>query len=121
MGKTEPQDRLARAYTRLTSLRKNLPPNRGVPELYVQEYHSILDILEEDGFQLSEFRVSMELARPHVASHNVLTGLTKYTSTRYVEYVFFVSKFDALLSYFQFASQPSEERPRIGFSAPKAG
>ncbi len=113
---TDNQDVLARAYATLVALRNNTEKiNYGIQEKYVREYHAILERLEGIGHTLTEFRIPREEVGPRVTSVDMSGGRT-YTQENYVDKIYFLTKIDALLGYFDLISS---ERPRkIGFRAP---
>ncbi len=99
------QDKLTRALARLTGLKQNLAQHRGVEEVFVDEYHAILDELNSLGFDLDEFRIPTELLTHRVTSWNVLSGRKAYSQTRSVGGDYFSAKLDALIMYFQTAGE----------------
>jgi hypothetical protein len=106
-------DILRRAYSRLLALKQNLPKSSSVEEKYVREYHAIIDSLEKEGFELTEFKISVSEVRNRVTSYNYLSGEKMYSDKRYVEKSFFASKLDALLGYFTLTID--DKKPSIGF------
>jgi hypothetical protein len=112
-----PNDKLLRAYARLSSLKENLPQNL-VPETFVTEYHEALKHVEDLGFDVDEFKVPAHLVEPTVTSFNYVSGEKHYSTTRYVDRDFLMTKLSAALSYFQLSIQ-SRETPSstqtIGF------
>lgn len=106
-------DKIIRLYSRLTSLKENLPSS--VEEKYVRDYHSIVDELEKiTSSNLSEFRLPEGEVRSRITSGNYLTGEKKYSKNRYCDKNFLLAKLDALLGYFQFRYL-SEKKEEIGF------
>ena len=119
MTKTEEQDKLLKAYSRLTSIQKLLTSNiRGgyVTEQYVVEYHSALDQVEEAGFDLTDFRLPIAALERRSTGGNYLTGETYYSQYREVEHGLFLMKVQAVLDYFTLATQ--SPRRSIGFAGP---
>lgn len=118
------QDKILRAYTRLKSLKDNLPQTYDVHEKYIQEYHEIVDLLtEETGNSLNEFKVpDKELERkitsmwPSIPYTGQKAG-KRYSKERRCERDVLLTKLDALLSYFEF-KYLSERRTEIGFKTP---
>jgi hypothetical protein len=101
---TNNQDELARAYTMLSSLRKNVAEMTEVAGMYVQEFHAVLDRLEKADIDVTEFRIS---------------GRAMYFvgGRSYVDKPFILTKLDALLGYFEIIAA---EKPRsIGFHPPE--
>jgi hypothetical protein len=119
------RDKILRVYTRLKSLRNNLPQRYNIHEKYVQEYHEIVNLLsEETGSSLKEFKVpDEELERKVTSAWPSIPYLKqkagrRYSEERRCERNMLVSKLDALLSYFEF-KYLSEKRTDIGFKPPK--
>jgi hypothetical protein len=111
------QDGLIRVYVRLSALRKNLDKmtNYSIEETYVQEYHQILQKAEALGLNVSDFRVSDSLLNRQLRMQS-LEG-NRYSDEKYVDKAFFLSKLDAILSYFEILT--SEKPQQIGFRKPK--
>lgn len=119
------QDKLARAYSRLRSLRANLPENARslVEEYYVVDYHEVLQHLDDLGIDVSEFRVPDTLINPIPVAASVThpwarTGKPSFTYSqeRYVNRNILMSKIDAVLGYFELITEkPDEPQKRIGF------
>ncbi|MBU1809367.1 MAG: hypothetical protein KJ661_07420 [Candidatus Omnitrophica bacterium] len=109
-------DKILRLYTRLNSLKQNLPDKTTiVNEKYVNEYHSITADLEKIiNSDLSEFKVGDGEIRPFLSSYNYIGGVKNYTKDRFCDRSFLLAKLDALLSYFQF-KYLSQEKRTIGF------
>ena len=111
-------DVFARAYATLISLRKNIDQMKGDPtEIFVQEYHKVLDRLEGIGKDVSEFRIPDSAVKPRVVSKSYRG--TSYSEEKYVERALILTKLDAILSYFDIIT--SEKPKRIGFSPPDNG
>jgi hypothetical protein len=114
MMATEGQDALLRAYSRIRSLRQNLPD--WVSEKYVREYHDVLVALESLGIDVEEFRIPPSDVAPKVASVSYPDGSKTYTDEKYVEKQLMLTKLDAILGYFELMSA---DRPKqIGFRTP---
>ena len=108
-------DKILRLYTRLNSLKQNLPANSSVKEKYVREYHSIVQELESTTkLPLAEFKIADGEVKPLLASYNGMTGEKNYTKERFCDKSFLLAKLDALLGYFQI-KYLSEEKRTIGF------
>lgn len=108
-------DKILRAYTRLKSLREKMPPKGAfyINERFVKEYHEIISSLEQEtGFSLDEFKIpSEDMEKAWVGSSGERDYYTKdYTCNIEI----FLSKMDALLSYFELRFL-SNEKPDIGF------
>ena len=118
------QDVLARAYARLTSLRKNIAQGTfcfGVTEKYVLEFHDVLDRLEAIGIDASEFNIpDSELKHRDTAASMYVGGerITPYkpSKEKYVDKSFILTKLDAILGYFEIIT--SEKPRKIGFRTP---
>jgi ABC-type lipoprotein release transport system permease subunit len=122
MEENKQQDELARAYARLSSLRKNIGDIKyGIEEKYVFEYHGILDKFQYLGVDTSEFRIPDSEIAPIVTSISTLTfedrpsGVT-YSKEKYVDRSFFLIKLDAILGYFEITT--SKEPRKIGYRTP---
>ena len=122
------QDNIIRAYTRLIALKDHLPEKGwGVKENYINDYHQIIDILsKETGTSLDEFKIPngeinprITSVWPSIPSLGQRSGQT-FTDERYCERALFLSKIDAILSYFQIVYLSNgEEKNKIGFQAPE--
>lgn len=112
-------DKILRAYTRLIALKKNLPSGHDIHEKYVKEYHKIINTLStEANTSLGEFKIPTAEIKPIWTGSNYLTGENFYSEGNYRERILFLSKLNALLSYFQI-KYLSQEKPDIGFTPPK--
>jgi len=101
-------DSLLRAYTRLKGLKENLPENTIIPTNHINDYHNIIDSLEEEtNLSLSEYRI------PNTEINEYRMGTLEGC-----EKSFFMSKVDALLSYFELTYPSEEEKTEIGFKPP---
>jgi len=115
------QDKLARAYATLKSLRNNIAEMTSNPtEIFVKEFHTVLDKLEGIGKDISEFRIPDSAVQPRVmwrTSHMGGGESIGYSEEKYVERAFLLTKLDAILGYFEIITS---EKPRsIGFSKPE--
>ena len=121
------QDNIIRVYTRLLGLKNNLPKDCfGIKENYVNDYHQIVDILaRETEISLDEFMVpdqEMENKMTSCWPDNEFFGQkagAKYSKDRYCERELFLSKLDALLSYFQIKYLSGDKPQEIGFDIKK--
>jgi hypothetical protein len=107
-------DALARAYSRLVSLRDSLSANSDtmLGEAYLTEFHGALDRLWEAGFDVAEFRV------PDASLHHSSTSSSYMTGARgpvavYVPRTLLLAKCGAVVGYFEMSS--SEPKRPIGF------
>jgi len=117
------QDKLARAYATLSSLRKNIEQMTTlVPETYVNEFHSVLTKLEGIGIDVSEFWIPDSEVAPRVTTIHSLTfknspkGGADYSKEKYVNKSFILTKLDAILGYFEIIT--SEKPRKIGYRTP---
>ena len=107
------QDEIVRAYVLLKSLRKNIDKMGSIPEIYVQEYHTIIDKLENNtNITLTEFLIPDSEIQPEPRYYHPSTG-TKYSKEKYTAHAFMFTKMDAVLSYFEIIT--SQEPRRMGF------
>jgi len=114
------QDIFARAFSELSSLRKNIGQmtTERVLEMYVTEYHTVLDKLEGIKIETSEFRIPDSAVQPRVTA-SWLEGEKSYKSyseEKYVDKSFILTKIDAILGYFEIIT--SEKPRKIGYSKP---
>lgn len=100
-------DRLIRAFARLQALKKNIPNGHLVDGFYVQEYHEILKHLEEERFDIVEFKVP---------DRHMQVATMIFRSGRAVERSVLLSKLDAVLAYFELVTQ--KPATQIGFKPP---
>lgn len=113
------QDKIIRIYSRLSALRQNLPNNYNIHEKYLKEYHEIIDLLEKEiSNSLNEFKIPIIEVKPQITGGDYSTGETYYSEDNYCEKSLFLSKLDAILSYFSIAYL-SEEKRTIGFHPPE--
>ena len=113
----ESQDGIIRAYSILKALRKNIDQIGSIPEKYVNEYHTVIEKLENSiGITLSEFRIPDSEIQPTPRAFTPGKG-TVYSSEKYVSRAFMLTKMDAILDYFEIITS---EKPRsIGFHKPE--
>lgn len=112
------QDELIRAYARLSALRKNISEMKenNIEEIYVLEYHGVLDKLLSIGRDVAEFRVSDSSVKPIISSiSSNVYGETrvKYSTEKYVKRALLLMKLDAVLGYFEITM--AEKPKNIGF------
>ncbi len=105
MAADDQSDELARAYARLRGLKDNVPKQHYVGEHYLREYHSALQRLEDLGFDIEEFRLPR---KPYIRFLPAIRPA--------VERSLFLSRLDAVLTYFELASQ--KPPAIIGFRPP---
>ena len=113
------QDKLARAYATLKSLRNNIAEMTNVTELYVNELHTVLIRLQGIGMDVSEFFIPDSEIAPRVTVIHTLTfadtpaGGADFSKEKYVDKSLILTKLDAILGYFEIIT--SEKPRRIGF------
>jgi hypothetical protein len=115
------EDKIARAYARLASLKDNLPEWQ-VSETYVTEYHQVLKHLEDSGFDIEEFKIPGSMVKRVQTGGNYLTGKVDYSDDKFVERAYIKTKLDSVLGYFELKmrQQKSQEPQReIGFRGPR--
>lgn len=99
------QDALIRVFTALSSLRKNIGSMKLdiVSEIYISEYHSILEKLKNIGIDITDFYIPDSARQEY----------TLYGDEKCTERTYFMTKIDAILGYFEIINSP--EPKRIGF------
>ncbi|MCX6762180.1 MAG: hypothetical protein NT093_00145 [Candidatus Moranbacteria bacterium] len=108
-------DKIIRFYTRLQSLKNNLSKQTSIKDIFVDDYHGIIDELSKTlTINLDEFKIPLGEVRPYPTSYSG-DGTTTYTDEAFCSDSLFFSKLDALLSYFQI-KYLSKEQPKIGFT-----
>jgi hypothetical protein len=115
------EDELARAFAMLSSLRKNIGQmtTREVPEIYVGEFHTVLDRLEGIQFDVAEFRIPDSAVQPKIVGPVISVRGGKrirYSKEKYVDKSFILTRLDSILGYFEIIT--SEKPRKIGFSRP---
>lgn len=114
------EDKLARAYATLTSLRRNISEmsTNLIPETYVNEFHNVLNKLESIGIDSAEFRVPDSEVKPTITSSmwDGSRNLTRYSEEKYVDKPYLLTKIDSVLSYFEIIT--SEKPRRMGYKRP---
>jgi len=113
------EDAIIRAYALLSSLRKNvdqpsIDEYNSIKSSYVEEYHKALSLLEEIGVDVSHFRIPDSELKPRLLMASS-QGST-YSEEQYVRKSFFLSKLDAIITYFELRT--SEPKKSMGFSPP---
>jgi|ERR1700739_4456063 hypothetical protein len=105
---------LKQAYARLKSLKANLPDRFHADQTYVEEFHSILDILQqESGTSLSAFRVPANEMQRESSGGNSITGETYYTGRMVCHRTYLMMRIDGVLGFFTISSPETA----IGFTA----
>ena len=97
-------DKLRRAYSRLSAIQRNVPPppNYVVEYGLIEEYHGALRHLEDLGYDVAEFKVS-----DNQIDRSPNSGML------YVNRSLFLAKVESALSYFDMEQQ--RPKPTIGF------
>lgn len=109
-------DEILRAYSIITSLKKNIPDNFEVNDRWVREYHVAVEKIEKAiENDLYDFKVQNDNIKKSIASGNYLTGEVHYRDGLWCERNILIQKIDAILTYFT-GLQTSGER-KIGFKA----
>jgi hypothetical protein len=110
------QDKLQRAYARLTALRGALEAERKelvqFPEKFVREYHGALHHLAESGYDVDEFKIPDEEVRPRVISSD-MAGHDEYSADRWVDRGLIMAKLGAILAYFELKN--ARPKSQLGF------
>lgn len=107
-------DKAKRVYVNLVSLRKNLPkdhPNNKMEWDEVNSYNGLLADLQSLGFNTSDFEIPKDMLIPERAMTNYVSRETEETGRSNVRHGFFVTKLDALLSYFEL----DDKKVKFGF------
>jgi len=105
---------LARAYAMLQSLRQNADKLTLVEEIYVNEYHAALDILEGIRIAVAQFRISPSEVQHHITARWL--GGQAHSKEKYIPKALLLTKLDEVLIYFEITY--SEKPRKIGFSLP---
>lgn len=108
---------LAQALFLLQSLQKNIPTDYEIDRKWADDFHSILDRVEEEtSADLKAFRIPPSDFHRRVLG-TAPTGPNMQRETKYggvvVERSRFVHKVDAVLGYFEFSN--SSQKQAIGF------
>jgi hypothetical protein len=108
-------DTIARVYSRLLALKKNLPLGE-VEDKYVDEYHSLLQRLEP-GFDVEEFKIPPDwvISTIGVIEKDYLTGKSKYGKIRQVQRHLFLTKVEGLLNYFELLGVENSDETTVKF------
>lgn len=116
------QDELARAYTMLSALLKNIDQmtTHSIPEIYVREFHTVLDRLDGIGKEISEFRIPDSALKPEPGASMYVEGKEIFSSKGdiCVERSLILLKLDAILGYLK--NITSEKPRKIGFHPPES-
>jgi len=114
------QDELVRAYTMLTSLRKNIDrmTTNSILETYAREFHTVLDKLEGVGINVAEYRIPDSEVQPIIVGPRTKRSgeveIVRYSKEKYVEKSFILMRLDAVLGYFEIIT--SEKPRKMGYT-----
>lgn len=109
-------DQMLKSYAILRSLKQNMPAKHEVPEEWVREYHSALDMLEQArDIDLTEFRVGPEFLRRSISSKD-RSGVINYRDGLWCQRAVLIHKLDSVLLYF--TGIDFEQDKTIGFEPP---
>lgn len=102
-------DTVARAYSRLIALKKNLPLGEVEVKL-VDEYHNLLQQLSPE-LDVDEFKIPPDWFESAIGVIQIdyLSGKSKYGETRHVPRHLFMTKVDGLLHYLEILGEDSSE------------
>src|SRR3984893_17754216 len=111
------QTSVKQAYSRLLALKDNLPQGFQADGMYVDEFHSILDILHRESEQdLSAFRVpAREMMKE--SSGDDISGKVYYTGRKMCRRAFLMMRIDGVLGFFAL----SDSKTTVKFKALSAG
>ena len=107
------QDKLLRAFARISSIKETMPDNFEVEERWVKEFHSALEqVSTEIDSDLSEFQLDQGALYRSVAGSS-MDGEISYRKGLWCERSVLLQKVEAVLTYLQLLLQPPEKK--IGF------
>jgi len=112
-------DRLIRAVSLLTALRKNtsgesIDEYTGLTTSHVTEFHTILTSVSSIGIDVTEFLVPEQEVKPRVTVQT--SNGPRYSEEKYVRKSLFLTKLDAIINYLEILLK---EKPRpAGFQPP---
>jgi len=106
------QTEINQAYSRLGSLKTNLPEGFYADQTYVEEFHSILAILQkESGHDLTPLRVPGSEIQQEVSGGNYMTGEVNYTGRMVCHRNYLMMRIDGVLGFFTLSSS----KATVGF------
>jgi hypothetical protein len=105
------EDKIKRAFVRLSSIRSNTPQTFETDEALVQEYSAALLHLEQLGYDVEEFKIPSDWLYHPWVSKDPVNGV-QYAERRVVKRALFMTKLDAVLGYFTSLAT----REKIGFA-----
>ena len=104
---------LLKAWSRLQACRQNVPSDP-IEELYINEYHTILQAIEQlTTYDLRDFFVPGN-ALKHILTGRDAHGQIKYSTSRFCNREIFLMKLDAVITFFN-TLIPEDRRKQIGF------
>ena len=109
------------AFARLQGLKTNIPQSLNVDMKWVEEYHSILDVLEkETGNDFSNFKVPESETPVRQTRGNYVTENSPVYHVKTCERSFLMMKIDGFLQFFDLLTESQKTgKPPIGFNPPK--
>jgi len=109
------------AYARLTGLKTNIPQSHDLDMKWVEEYHSILGILEkETGKDYSSFKVPESETPVRKTQGNYITENSPYYYVKTCDRSFLMMKIDSFLTFFELLTESKKSgKPPVGFNPPK--
>lgn len=106
------QEQLQRAFASLNGLRQNLPdPGHVVYKDIIDIYHGELQRLNNQGFDVNEYRIPDSAFEAEVSSGNYLTGEVEYSGRSHIDARLLRIKLDSLIGLFTLLIKKQE----IGF------
>ena len=112
------QTSIKQAYSRLLALKDNLPQVFQADGTYVDEFHSVLDILQRESEQdLSAFRVPASEMMKQSSSGDDISGKVYYTGRKMCSRAFLMMRIDGVLGFFAL----SDSKTTVEFKALSAG
>jgi len=115
------ETRVIEAYSRLKSLKANIPQYKELEMKWVSEYHSILDVLEkETGKDFSNFKVPESETPVRKTKGDYVTENTPYHYVQTCDRAFLMMKIDSFLMFFDlFTESQKRGKSPLGFNPPK--
>jgi hypothetical protein len=109
------------AYARLKSLKANIPQHRELEMKWVSEYHSILDVLEnETGKDFGNFKVPESETPVRKTKGDYVTANSPYYYVQTCDRAFLMMKIDSFLMFFDlFTESKKSGKSPVGFTPPR--
>jgi hypothetical protein len=112
-------DKIRRALARITGIRANVSEKAfRVYENQVTDYSDALRHLEEVGYDIAEFQIPPSWMERPIRMTSPTMGTIR-DAERSVKRELFLTKVDAVLSYFTGAFTSGSEKESIGFRGPR--